>query len=80
MDLVHLTRHGRACPGHPRLRFEAVKTWMPGIKPGMTERRQNRPSRSVISDIRMFCAWNARAAVARAAQVHYLERLHHPPE
>src|SRR5580704_6370747 len=28
-------RHGRACPGHPRLRF-ASKTWMPGTRPGMT--------------------------------------------
>jgi hypothetical protein len=33
-------RHGRACPGHPRLKiFEGLlKTWMPGIKPGMTQR------------------------------------------
>jgi len=30
-----IVRHGRACPGHPRLLAE-VKTWMPGIKPGMT--------------------------------------------
>jgi hypothetical protein len=31
------SRHGRACPGHPRLEFlSAVKSWMPGIKPGMT--------------------------------------------
>src|SRR5215467_11988458 len=29
-------RHGRACPGHPRLR-SARKTWMPGPWPGMTE-------------------------------------------
>src|SRR5258708_39255695 len=30
-------RHGRARPGHPRLRFLlAPKTWMPGTSPGMT--------------------------------------------
>jgi hypothetical protein len=29
-------RHGRACPGHPRLLFVAAKTWMPGTGPGMT--------------------------------------------
>src|SRR5882672_4998623 len=28
-------RHGRACPGHPRLPSER-KTWMPGTRPGMT--------------------------------------------
>src|SRR5262249_32605280 len=30
-------RHGRACPGHPRLEdIDASKTWMPGTRPGMT--------------------------------------------
>src|SRR5258707_12237581 len=30
-------RHGRACPGHPRLPCcDTVKTWMPGTRPGMT--------------------------------------------
>jgi len=29
-----LRRHGRARPGHPRLRTR--KTWMPGTRPGMT--------------------------------------------
>src|SRR3954470_9117768 len=30
-------RHGRACPGHPRLsRCRAAQTWMPGTRPGMT--------------------------------------------
>src|SRR5258705_4063812 len=30
-------RHGRACPGHPRLSCcYTVKTWMPGTRPGMT--------------------------------------------
>jgi hypothetical protein len=30
-------RHGRACPGHPRLIFRwNEKTWMPGTRPGMT--------------------------------------------
>src|SRR5712664_1251930 len=28
-------RHGRACPGHPRL-DRCKKTWMPGTRPGMT--------------------------------------------
>ena len=27
------TRHGRACPGHPRV---FVQPWMPGTSPGMT--------------------------------------------
>src|SRR6266849_7297961 len=32
-----LFRHGRACPGHPRLScLVAAKTWMPGTRPGMT--------------------------------------------
>src|SRR5215475_12972007 len=31
-------RHGRACPGHPRLSICGVaKTWMPGTRPGMTK-------------------------------------------
>src|SRR6266850_5150233 len=29
-------RHGRACPGHPRLTIRTKKTWMPGTRPGMT--------------------------------------------
>src|SRR5689334_9990460 len=29
-------RHGRACPGHPRLAARS-KTWMPGTRPGMTK-------------------------------------------
>ena len=33
-------RHGRTCSGHPRLYLlRATKTWMPGIKPGMTVER-----------------------------------------
>src|SRR5882762_4727405 len=33
-------RHGRACPGHPRLSCcEIAKTWMPGTRPGMTAER-----------------------------------------
>src|SRR4029079_8703717 len=34
--VVSLFRHGRACPGHPRLKR---KSWMPGIRPGMTTDR-----------------------------------------
>ncbi|RJF68639.1 hypothetical protein D4Q52_21760 [Rhodopseudomonas palustris] len=31
------TRHGRACPGHPRLCcLSRRKAWMPGTSPGMT--------------------------------------------
>ncbi len=30
-------RHGRACPGHPRV---PLKTWMPGTRPGMTNERK----------------------------------------
>ncbi|QDL96285.1 hypothetical protein FLL57_02740 [Rhodopseudomonas palustris] len=30
-------RHGRACPGHPRLSCcVRCKAWMPGTRPGMT--------------------------------------------
>jgi hypothetical protein len=29
-------RHGRACPGHPRLFCGARKKWMSGTSPGMT--------------------------------------------
>ncbi|NEU97447.1 hypothetical protein FNJ47_16800 [Bradyrhizobium sp. UFLA 03-164] len=25
-------RHGRACPGHPRLSVAETKTWMPGTR------------------------------------------------
>src|SRR5260370_30406884 len=31
--VISLFRHGRACPGHPRLER---KSWMPGPMPGMT--------------------------------------------
>ena len=31
-----IRRHGRACPGHPRLASSGAKTWMPGTRPGMT--------------------------------------------
>src|SRR5689334_18634445 len=31
-----LHRHGRACPGHPRLVDGRKKAWMPGTRPGMT--------------------------------------------
>src|SRR5947207_11410191 len=35
--IVYPLRHGRACPGHPRLSFvQQSKTWMPGTRPGMT--------------------------------------------
>src|ERR1044071_1290956 len=29
-----LHRHGRACPGHPRLTSAQSKAWMPGPRPG----------------------------------------------
>src|SRR5262249_23092153 len=36
-------RHGRACPGHPRLSFFlSAKTWMPGTSPGMTKEGKHR--------------------------------------
>ena len=41
---VTLARHGRACPGHPRLRFDQEeKTWMPGTRPGMTGESGDQP-------------------------------------
>jgi hypothetical protein len=37
--MLRQTRHGQACPGHPRLSWLlAVKTWMPGTRPGMTKK------------------------------------------
>jgi len=34
-----LQRHGRACPGHPRLSWcNSAKTWMPATSAGMTLR------------------------------------------
>src|SRR3954454_23725306 len=37
-------RHGRACPGHPRLACcEKSKTWMPGPRPGMTKKQGRAP-------------------------------------
>src|SRR6266851_1086765 len=42
-------RHGRACPGHPRLiKPTTSKTWMPGTGPGMTRKGRRdgiRPNR-----------------------------------
>jgi hypothetical protein len=37
-EVCGILHHGRACPGHPRFACCLItKTWMPGIKPGMTE-------------------------------------------
>src|SRR5712671_4363897 len=37
LEIESLFRHGRACPGHPRLScLSEVKTWMPGTRPGTT--------------------------------------------
>ncbi|RTM12122.1 MAG: hypothetical protein EKK33_18270 [Bradyrhizobiaceae bacterium] len=48
-EIWQLRRHGRACPGHPRIATCHDRTWMPGTSPGMTSsggatssrRRQN---------------------------------------
>src|SRR5437764_296943 len=37
MKRYPVTRHGRACPGHPGLAACEEKTWMPGPRPGMTK-------------------------------------------
>ena len=74
---------GRRSSAGPGIQMQTVYFWIPGSRAAHAPRNDNRKpalSKFVISDIRMFCAWNALAAVARAAQVHYLERLHHPPE
>ena len=46
----------RLCPGHPRLRFARVKTWMPATSAGMTEPvaldPRFPPSRSALSPSR----------------------------
>src|SRR5260370_29864672 len=53
-------RHGRACPGHPRLRLCAHrKTWMPGTSPGMT------PSFVIVGASRTY-AWLATALPSAA--------------
>src|SRR6266851_6813552 len=39
MMLEHIPRHGRACPGHPRLTRRRLKTWMPATSAGMTTSR-----------------------------------------
>src|SRR5688572_2512063 len=42
----YVVRHGRACPGHPRLaRGADAKTWIPGTRPGMTLNAGPRPAR-----------------------------------
>src|SRR5215471_10587324 len=39
LESTHSPRHGRACPGHPRLwSCSAFKTWMPATSAGMTSR------------------------------------------
>src|SRR5262245_62072501 len=38
LALTRLRRHGRACPGHPRLRhIKRIKTWMPGSAAKFTQ-------------------------------------------
>ena len=39
------SRHGRACPGHPRSSASPSRTWMPGTSPGMTAERVRRGRR-----------------------------------
>src|SRR5882757_3272192 len=37
-----MSRHGRACPGHPRRTCRSKRrTWMPGTSPGMTPRERS---------------------------------------
>src|SRR5215472_11865701 len=39
LESTRSPRHGRACPGHPRLwSCSAFKTWMPATSAGMTSR------------------------------------------
>src|SRR5215467_3616718 len=39
VESTHSPRHGRACPGHPRLwSCSVLKTWMPATSAGMTSR------------------------------------------
>src|SRR5262249_19263594 len=46
-------RHGRVCPGHPRLiRLTEAKTWIPGTRPGMTG---NDSASHVASSYTFFC-------------------------
>src|SRR6266576_7334361 len=55
-------RHGRACPGHPRLYcISTLKTWMPGTSPGMTvlEARDIRGKMKIakLEDFHVDCGW-----------------------
>ncbi|NLS68619.1 hypothetical protein E3H11_06730 [Bradyrhizobium brasilense] len=67
-------RHGRACPGQPRLSHAETETWMPGTRPGMTSlwtdrfRRELRPAwQKSISEQRITNKFSAlRGAQGRA--------------
>src|ERR1700690_4454490 len=46
-------RRGGFAPAHPRLRVgDAVKTWMPGSRPGMTAETRGRPASKVAEHLR----------------------------
>src|SRR6266496_693033 len=37
---IKLSRHARPCAGHPRLSWDATRTWMAGTSPAMTADRE----------------------------------------
>src|SRR5882672_4399797 len=54
---VFSLRHGRACPGHPRLFcYGILRTWMPGTRPGMTNSLNVDEMRSKINPA-ASCNW-----------------------
>ncbi|UTD26629.1 hypothetical protein DB459_06515 [Bradyrhizobium sp. WD16] len=69
-------RHGRACPGHPRLACcSVVKTWMPGTRPGMTiERLREWPSLSaVVARFKRAIQYSARVRKGRTVRQHSID-------
>ncbi|QOZ16067.1 hypothetical protein XI02_14595 [Bradyrhizobium sp. CCBAU 21365] len=44
-------RHGRACPGHPRLFRAETKTWMPGTRPRTCDSSARKRERERSSDL-----------------------------
>src|SRR5258708_20712853 len=78
-------RHGRACPGHPRLSCAGTgKTWMPGTSPGMT----NSPHRANLPDLELAVSLSRRdddmlrasIAAMRIAPILVIGRCHHIDE
>ncbi|MEH2670202.1 hypothetical protein DXU07_12420 [Bradyrhizobium elkanii] len=62
-------RHGRACPGHPRLSYAEAKTWMPGTRPGMTSLWRDR------APMRWPCPWKVGMGANRRHRFSWREMI-----